>query len=290
MPLGSLLLAVLVPAALETADITFQASAPSCTVPAAVVRVAELPEASGIASSPSGAVRYWAHNDSGKAELIALDAAGKALGRVSITGASIDDWEAMGAGPCGSAACLYIADIGDNEASRKDIIVYRVEPPASASGSARVKDVLRATYPDGAHDAEALLVGPDGRIHVLTKGETGPIALYRFPRDLRDGVMRLERVGAPLNARKVGEADRVTDAAISQDGRWVALRTKTSVRIFPGADFLQGKFNSVATIDLRPLEEPQGEGIAFDARGNLIVAGEGGGKSQAGTFAVLSCR
>ena len=58
--------------------------------------------------------------------------------------------------------------------------MYRIAEPTDAAGSATVTDVFHATFPDGAHDAEALLLAPDGRLHVVTKGDTGVVALYRF--------------------------------------------------------------------------------------------------------------
>jgi hypothetical protein len=42
-------------------------------------------------------------------------------------------------------------------------------------------------------------------------------------------------------------------------------------------------------MDLKPLKEPQGEGVAFGPSNIVYVAGEGGGKSQPGTLAALSC-
>jgi uncharacterized protein YjiK len=33
----------------------------------------------------------------------------------------------------------------------------------------------------GAHDAETLLAAPDGRLYIVTKGDTGEVALYRVP-------------------------------------------------------------------------------------------------------------
>ena len=37
----------------------------------------------------------WAHNDSGKPEIFSLDAKGTVTGRVSISGATLEDWEAL---------------------------------------------------------------------------------------------------------------------------------------------------------------------------------------------------
>jgi hypothetical protein len=266
-------------------------SAPACKPAGSMMRLAGLPEASGLVASRVTPGRLWAHNDSGKPELFALDAKGTVTGSVSISGAALEDWEALASGACGKGTCLYIADIGDNNGKRSEIIIYRVPEPAKAGGSAQVDGVFRASYPDGAHDAEALLAAPDGTLYIVTKGDTGHVALYRFPQQLRAGTaMRLERVGAPLSKGEPAQNARITDGAISSDGEWVVLRTRAALTFYRAAEFLKGDFREARSVDLAPLGEPQGEAVAFGPSNNtLYVAGEGGGQSQPGTLSVLSC-
>lgn len=267
-----------------------QNSGPSCTPAGSLVRLADLPEASGLAVSRTVPGRLWTHNDSGAPVLFAFDAKGKPQGRVTLTGATVEDWEALAIGPCAAGSCLYVGDIGDNDAKRRHVTIYRLAEPARLDGPVPVTDVFTATYPDGAHDAESLLVAADGTLMIVTKGETGAVGLYRFPRELRTGtMMRLERVGNPIS-EKAGTAGRITDAAISADGKWVVLRTRIAVTFYSAPEFLRGEFRESGRIDLAPLGEPQGEAVAFGPGGNLYVAGEGGGKKQPGTLAALACR
>jgi hypothetical protein len=184
---------------------------------------------------------------------------------------------------------LFLADIGDNKARRQNITIYRVPEPLKAGGSVQVDATIRASYPDGAHDAEALLALPDGTLHIVTKGDTGDVALYRVPRDAGGAPVRLERVGAPLSKGMPPVEARITDGAASPDGEWVALRTLVAVVFYRAADFLNGNFNEARRVDLRSLGEPQGEAVAFGSSNTVYLAGEGGGKSQPGTLAVLSC-
>jgi hypothetical protein len=252
------------------------------------MRLPDLPEASGLAVSRAGG-RLWSHNDSGTPVLYALDAKGKMAGQVRIEGATVEDWEALAIGPCPAGSCLYIADIGDNDAARSMITIYRLAEPTDAGAAAKVTDVFQAAYPDGAHDAEALLVSPEGALFIVTKGDTGPVALYKFPRELTTSTpMRLERVGQPISNRP-SEKARITDGAVSADGKRVALRTKFAVLIYPAADFLRGEFNGGRMFDVTTIGEPQGEAVAFGPGNTVYVAGEGGGKAQPGTLAVLSC-
>jgi hypothetical protein len=262
---------------------------PSCSPDGPLVKVADLPEASGLAMSRRVPGRLWAHNDSGEPILYALDTKGVVTGRLQLIGAEVEDWEAVAVGPCPAGACIHVADIGDNDAERTRVTVYRVIEPSGAAGSALPSERFHATYPDGPHDAESLLISPDGRLHVVTKGDTGPVAIYRFPAELRPGAtVQLERVGHPRDSRQQA-ADRITDGAVSPDGAWVALRTNHALLLYDAGEWLAGSWPEPRRVDLKSLGEPQGEGVAFGADGTIYVAGEGGGKSRPGTFGRLRC-
>src|SRR5690606_11546671 len=93
----------------------------------------ELTEASGLVASRAHPGVLWLHNDSGDGpRLFALTEQGALLGEVTIEGAQAHDWEdiALGSGPEAGKSYLYIADTGDNGASRDDVQIYRVEEPA----------------------------------------------------------------------------------------------------------------------------------------------------------------
>lgn len=258
-----------------------------CTPAGSLVPLAGLAEASGLASSQRTPGRLWTHNDSGQPVVFALDSRGAVTGQVRVTGAKVEDWESIEVGPCASGSCLYIGDIGDNEAAREQITVYRVPEPERLGGTAAVEDALHATYPDGAHDAETLFFAGN-RLYIVTKGDTGPVALYRFPAQLQRGAtMRLERVGPPV--AQPADHLRITDGSASPDGQWVVLRSRSALTFYRAPDVLAGLWRADATVSLGSLKEPQGEGVAFGPENTLFLAGEGGGKGQPGTFVQLSC-
>jgi hypothetical protein len=265
------------------------ANPPQCKPSGALVRVNGLTEGSGVAASRKAPGRFWAHNDSGEPVLLALDEKGAVTGRVTLSGAKVEDWEAIAVGPCPAGSCIYVGDIGDNDAHRRQVTVYRIPEPAEANGTAKF-DVFHATYPDGAHDAEALLMTSDGRLHIVTKGETGAVGIYRFPAKLEpSSTAKLERVGQARAVGTAGRNDRITDASVSPDGEWAALRSVNAVMLYRTSDLLAGNWREAARVAVDSLGEPQGEGITFGDANSVYLVGEGGGKKQPGTFARLSC-
>ena len=262
----------------------------TCRPTSPAVRLPELPEASGVAASRLQPGRAWTHNDSGSPVLTVLSETGTVAGRVGLDGAAVEDWEAVAVGPCTSGSCVYVGDIGDNEAERERITIYRVPEAAASSQASSTADVFHAAYPDGPHDAETLLAMPDGRLFVVTKGSTGPVALFRFPRDMRPGaVAALEAVGRPREQGEADPEDRITDGAVSPDGSWVVLRTSRTLRLYRASDLLAGNWREAGRVDLGATGEQQGEGVTFASGTILYLVGEGG-SSRAGTFVRLACR
>jgi hypothetical protein len=209
---------------------------------------------------------------------------------VRVTGAKVEDWEDIAVGPCPQGSCLYIADVGDNSGNRDHVTVYRVPEPSPQDSNTAPTELFRARYAGGAHDAEALFVTPKSEVFIITKGDPGPIALYRFPRVLRsDAIMQLEQVGAPAATAKVSAQERPTAADVSQDAQWVAVRTTHRVVFYRTADLISGRWREAFRTDVISLQEPRGEGITFGAGGTVFLVGEGGAFSATGTFARLEC-
>ncbi|HEV3049632.1 MAG TPA: hypothetical protein VGX50_04950, partial [Longimicrobium sp.] len=75
----------------------------------------DMSETSGAALDPRATGVFWTHGDSGADPvLFAVDAEGRLVGQVAVSGARNRDWEDMAIGPCPGGDCVYVADIGNN--------------------------------------------------------------------------------------------------------------------------------------------------------------------------------
>lgn len=253
-----------------------------------------LVEISGIAASRTNPGLWWVHNDSGdSARVFALDENGGVHATLALTGASAIDFEdvAVGEGPVSGTSYLYVADIGDNPATRSDVVVYRmVEPTVSASGTVTGSisgvEALRLRYPDGAHDAESFAIDPISHsLIVFTKSLAGGAQpAYRVTTALAGGSTTTMTPLATLTS-EAGFAGAITGADISRDGLQLAIRTYGGVRIvgrnadLPLDRFVAGGVGAVSCPAPIP-SEIQGEAIGFrlDGRGYITVS-EGTGVS-----------
>ena len=246
-----------------------------------------LVEASGVAQSRRHPELFWTHSDSGAPEVFAIDAAGKVAGRVRVDGARLGDWEDIAEAACPAGQCLYIADIGDNYAVRQSVTLYRVPEPEARDAATKPAEVFQARYPEGPSDAEALFVLAPDQVYVITKGSTGPIALYRVPMSTSGGQAPVMQKIRQISSGKANQRERVTGAGASPDGRWVAIRSHGAVVFFRSSELLGGGGSAFA-MDIRELGEAQGEGVSLGPEGAVILTSEG--RQGAATFARLSCK
>jgi hypothetical protein len=251
-----------------------------CKPAAELAPIRGVAEASGIAVSHRTPGLLWTHNDSGAPLLHAIDASGTVKGHVQVTGAHVVDWEDLAVAPCRGGSCLYIADIGDNNRSRRIITIYRIPEPRPDQSASEPAEVWNATYPDGAHDAEAFFAAGNA-LFIVTKDESSATALYLLPLLPKGGhEARLELVSRLA-------LDRVTGAGVSPDGMWVALRTNDTLLFYRTQDLIEGRTGTPQQFDITGVDEPQGEGVAIGREGFVYLAGEGGGRG--GTLAALRC-
>jgi hypothetical protein len=253
----------------------------------AQVQDRDLKEASALAASSRYPGVYWTLNDSGNTPVVyALDEQGKSRGTFKVEDADNVDWEAIQVGPGkGGGTALYIGDIGDNDEKRKEIQIYRVPEPEvgpaggrAPNGKTAPAELFKLSYPDGAHDAEAMLVHPTtGEILIVTKEVPGRATVYRVPTPLDNRrTTKLEQVTKLDLARAGVKTDVVDDATISPDARRVTIRTYGSgleydVPVGAQLASIWGQTPRLFKIQ----DPPQGEGISYRLDSSaLLTIGE----------------
>lgn len=242
-------------------------------------------ESSGLAASRTTPGAYWTHNDSGDGPFIyAFDTHGDTLGIFRVTGAEARDWEDMatGPGPQPNTSYLYLGDIGDNDAVRDEVVVYRVVEPTLTVVSRRTKDrpgstepaeAIRLRYPDGKHDAEALLVHPTtGNIYIVDKVPIANPTVYEAVAPFTPGkVITMRRIGEIHIPSIFGGV--VTGGSISPDGTSVALCDYFQgyeIVLPAGRDFDDIWKQKMTGFDLG--KRKQGEAIAYRMDGQALLA------------------
>lgn len=267
-----------------------QGGAPGCGVcgeygaseRGAKLAIPALTELSGLASSHLRPGVFYAHNDSGDGpRIFALALDGALVSEHELTGAKAEDWEDIAAGPCAAGRCLFVADIGDNLRKRSEVVIYRVDEAALASpqGKAVPAEGLRAVYPDGPHDAEALLADPtSGDLFVITKEESGPSLVFRLPAAASTEAPTTLELAAQLVLPEGGNRLATAGDAHPCAPRFV-LRTYNRVYEFRGPDggSLVDAF-AAAALSVPAETEVQGEAIAYlPDGGGFVTISEGKG-------------
>ncbi len=228
-------------------------------------------EASGIVASRTQPGIFWVHNDSGDtARIFAIDNTGATRATYNFVGISAYDWEdiALGPGPIAGVDYLYVGDIGDNSKVRTSVQIYRVPEPVvpAGTGNYSLAGVQRAdlVYPNGARNAESLLVDPrNGEITIVMKRtSTEPIRIYRAPANLANNssatMTDVGQLGLP------GTASNATGIDMSRDAKTIAVRTYGNVftyNVVAGATVQSALATLPCTANAAA--ELQGEAIAF---------------------------
>jgi len=256
-------------------------------------------ESSGVAASSVSDDWIFTHNDSGdEARFFAVDRQGDTLATWTLPVEAVD-WEDMARAPDEEGrSSLWFGDIGDNDAERPSVAVYRVPEPdvdpdaAGAELETPSPTRLELVYEDGPHDAETLLVHPvTGRLYVVTKSYFGAASVYAAPAPLRtDAVNRLEKVadveidpsGTPGGPGRLGALAQVavTGGAVGPAGDKVVLRTYTDAYewVVTGGDVAAALSSDAGRVATPLPETGQGEAITYSRDGaSLVTTAEGRG-------------
>jgi hypothetical protein len=258
-----------------------------------------LPESSGAARGRVNPDLVWTHNDSrNDPVLYAIDTAGTVRAAVRVAGARNVDWEAMAAAPCGDDECLYVGDVGDNGGRRPSVTIYRVVEPLvgpAAEGvadgwSVPVRDSLVLRLEGGPRDVESLAVTRAGDVVLVARGWFGRPGVYQAGSGAwAAGRATARRTGTLPVATGMLAHRLLTDAALSPDGRLLAVRSYREVFLFR----VEGRapalrFQPLVACSVRGYE-PQGEGVTWWDGTTLLLTSERGRRDAAAPVHRLRC-
>ncbi|MGY4384168.1 myo-inositol-hexaphosphate 3-phosphohydrolase [Pedobacter sp. UYP24] len=235
----------------------------------------ELHEISGIAPSLTYGGKFYIHEDSGNSnEVYIIDLNGANLGKLILDGSTNIDWEDIttGPGPVAGKNYVYVADIGDNKASRSAVVIYRfIEPEISvftAISALHIPvDKIILNYPAGSVNAESFLVDPLTKDIYLATKQSGTSTIYKatYPQVINTAITLKPVAKLPF--------DLLTSGSISADGSEVLLRNTGQIWYWK-----RESNESIAHLLLRsPQDAPyfrnerQGEAIGFSGDGKGYV-------------------
>ncbi|GHA72500.1 hypothetical protein [Pontibacter akesuensis] len=228
----------------------------------------EVEESSGLIVLPDG--NYLTHNDAGnKPHLYQLDAQGKLQATFKLNLPNVD-WEDLAKDDEGN---IYIADSGNNNNSRRELAVYKVNLAQPEQVQA-----IRYTYEDQKEyppkkkdrnfDSEAIFWS-DGSLYLISKdrGQGATAKVYQLPD--QPGTHQAKVVGShQLKAE-------ITGAAISPNGKMVALVSESALHLF--SDFSSADKFYEGTYEKRQLKNAgQTEALDFMNDEELVITSEGG--------------
>lgn len=263
----------------------------SAPAPIGTLDTALVNEASGLDVSQRFPDRLYHNNDSGDGlRFYISDLKGGNARAVEVEGDRPRDIEALSLGPCGAKTCLYLADIGDNPAKREGVAFTLVEEQETFTDRVKPLRVIRARYPDGAHNAEAMAVHPNGDLFLVTKPADaqamtpGPALVFRLTAaQLQDDsqVQVFEKLGQIDLPKIMAEfpfpGSIATSLDIAPDGRRALLLTYMHAlelgfdlaKGLPAGPWVTGREHQIVRLTPMPQQEaaawlPDGRGFLYD--------------------------
>lgn len=236
-----------------------------------------LSEVSGIDQDAEG--NLWVIEDNGNADKIYLiDSTASVIKELKIEDAKNEDWEDLTISKDGT---LYIGDFGNNNNSRKDLVIYKILASQLKKKTPKAEKI-KFYYPEQKKfppETSSLLFDSEGFFHwdgflyVFTKNRSRPYngktLIYRIPDSV--GNHRAEFLGSMVLCKDRGHCS-VTGADISEDGKTIALTGYGYLYFLKDFTF---DFLPKAKLDTTYLKhETQIESICFSNDTTLFIADE----------------
>ncbi|NLT66658.1 MAG: hypothetical protein GXX84_08655 [Acidobacteria bacterium] len=228
-------------------------------------------ESSGIAASIRYEGAFWTHNDSGdSARIFLVGKDGETLATVNLKGASNRDWEDIASFKIGNEGYVLVADVGDNDKSRDDCVLYIIREPV-VSGKGLTLDIeparmIRFSYEDGPRDCEAVGIDATESTIYLVSKDRDESQIYSMP-------LPPESSTSPVIARRIASISlRYPNAMdVSPDGRRAVILTYGDAYEFSRADGeTWAQAFSRAPLLIKAPVRKQGESICYGSDGRTL--------------------
>ena len=245
-----------------------------------VERIGVLPpvvnESSGLARRTPDGRTVWTHNDGGgRPTLYGIDVATATLiDSLPLPQLRNVDWEDL---VQADSSRLFVADLGNNANSRKDLTIYSVDPRQVRSPVAiEVRYADQTAFPPKLRnfDCEAVFYRSDS-LFLLSKNRSGhQVRLYGLPATVK--ITAKARAGtyalAPLDSVYI--KSMVTGAALSPNGQTLAVLTYGRILFFD----LSGRNGTRLNRPVGCLRVPraQTEAITYLTDNELLMTNEYG--------------
>ncbi len=219
----------------------------------------------------------WTHNDSGNdSELYRLSESGEVVQVIQIN-APNRDWEDITSDKEGN---LYIGDFGNNDNTRKNLRIYKVNKSDLQRENAEIS-VIKFRFEDQKDfppkrkkrifDAEAFFYFK-GHLYIFTKSrisnKIGKTNLYKVP--AKEGAYVAEKIGSFTNCNQ--KACWITGADISDDGSKMVLLSEKNLIIF--SDFKDDHFFDGKRDEIVFEYQSQKEAVCFKNNQTLYITDE----------------
>lgn len=227
-----------------------------------------VPESSGLALTGE-AGSFFTHGDDGTQPILyKISTTGKTLAQLDIPVKS-HDWESITRDTNGH---VYIGDVGNNNNSRQDLVIYRLNP-----GNVQQVQEIHLKYPDQKDfppakeernfDCEATLWHA-GKVYLFTKdrAQEQTSKVYAVPdQPGKYTAQQITRLAIP---------GQVTDAALSPDGRRLVLLARQEMFVLEGNSFEDILKATPRQVSLKGAG--QTEGAVFTDNNTLYISNEQG--------------
>lgn len=177
-----------------------------------------VPESSGLETSLDG--NFWTHPDAGNdAVLFKINQSGELLESMNLAGAKNTDWEDVARGTDGF---LYIGDMGNNDNTRKDLQIIKVdEKTKKVVGTIPFSYADQTEFPpskgDQNFDVEGFLMhGNAFYLFTKNRGKGDWVKIYKV--ENQPGALQSV---SPVDSLQI--STKITAADISPNGKHIAL-------------------------------------------------------------------